>query len=131
MATNVLTKVPLLYPELSFTLVGILFSAQNELGPYSREKQYNDLVEEKLKEAKIKYKRELRIGDSGNILNFLIDDKIILETKSVTSITKEHFRQIQNYLESTGIKLGILVNFRSRYLKPIRVLKSSNISSHS
>lgn len=122
MTTNK-TQEKVLYPELSYILVGILFSTHNEIGPYGREKQYNDLIETKLKESKVQYKREFRIADSGNILDFLIDNKIILETKATRIITKEHYRQIQNYLQATGVKLGILVNFSSRYIKPIRVLR--------
>lgn len=122
MVTNKISD-KVLYPELSYFLVGILFSSHNELGPYAREKQYGDLIENKLKESKVVYKREFKIADSGNILDFLIDNKIILEIKSTRTITREHYRQIQNYLQSTGFKLGILVNFRNRYLKPIRVLK--------
>ena len=121
-ATNKMPK-KVLFPELSYLLVGILFSVHNEIGPYAREKQYNDLIEIKLKESKIPYKREFVIADSGNILDFLINNKIILETKSTRIITKEHYRQIQNYLQVTGIKLGILVNFSNRYIKPIRVLR--------
>jgi len=122
MTTNK-TDEKVLYPELSYTLVGILFSTHNEIGPFAREKQYNDLIETKLKESKIPYKREFIISDSGNILDFLIDNKIILETKATRIITKEHYRQIQNYLQATGVKLGILVNFSNRYVKPIRVLR--------
>ena len=122
MVTNKIHE-KVLFPELSYVLVGILFSTHNEIGPYAREKQYNDLIEIKLKESNIPYKREFKIAESGNILDFLINDKIILETKTTRIITKEHYRQIQNYLQITGIKLGILVNFSNRYIKPIRVLR--------
>lgn len=112
-----------IYPELSYSLTGIFFSVHNILGQFAREKQYGDLVEEKLKESKIKYKREFRIGEGGNIADFIIEDKIILELKTVRFLTKECYRQIQNYLQQTGYKLGILVNFQSRYIRPVRVIK--------
>ena len=118
---NVNEKV--IYPELSYSLTGILFFAHNTLGQFAREKQYGDLIEEKLNESKIKYKREFRIGDSGNIIDFVIDDKIILELKTIRFLTQECYRQIQNYLQQTGYKLGILVNFQNRYVKPVRVTK--------
>jgi len=112
-----------IYPELSYTLTGVLFAVHNELGQYAREKQYGDLIEKKLKEIKIPYKRELSISDSGNILDFLVDNKVVLEIKAARVITGEHYRQIQNYLQQANIKLGLLVNFRPKYLKPIRIIR--------
>lgn len=112
-----------LYPELSYTITGILFSVHNELGQYAREKQYGDLIEKKFDEIKIHYKRELAISNTGNILDFIVEDKIILELKNTRVLTKEHYRQIQNYLQQTQVKLGLLVNFRSKYLKPIRIIR--------
>ena len=72
----------LIYPELSYTLNGILFSVHNEIGQYSREKQYSDAIEVKLKEKSLPYKRELRVSDSGNIIDFVIDNKVLLELKA-------------------------------------------------
>jgi GxxExxY protein len=123
MSTNNKTSDKVLHPELSYQITGILFDVHNELGPYAREKQYGDLLEEKLKENKLSYKRELAIGDSGNILDFVIEGKIILELKAVRILTREHYRQIQNYLQQTGLDLGLLVNFRSKYVKPSRVIR--------
>ncbi len=130
MATNnAKTDGKVVYPELSYTITGILFAAHNELGPYAREKQYGDLIEKKLKEIKMPYKREIAIADTGNILDFLIDEKIILELKSARIITKENYRQIQNYLQQANIKLGLLANFRNKYLKPIRIIRIDSYHS--
>jgi len=123
MDTNKKISGKVIYPELSYTITGILFETQNEIGNFAREKQYGDLIETKLKEKSISYKRELPISNTGNILDFVIDDKIIIELKSTKSLTRENYRQIQNYLQSTGFKLGLLVNFRSKYLKPERVIR--------
>ena len=72
---------------------------------------------------KIRFERELSIGNSGNIVDFLIEDKIILELKAARIITKEVYYQIQRYLQESKIKLGMIVNFRNYYLKPIRVIR--------
>jgi GxxExxY protein len=111
------------YPELSYLIFGILFEVKKELGEYAREKQYGDLLEKKLREKNIFYGREVAIGNSGNVIDFLVDNKIILELKAVRFFTKDNFRQIQNYLQQAQIKLGILVNFREKYLKPKRIIR--------
>ena len=126
MATNTTKPDKLIYPELSYIITGVLFAVHNELGLYAREKQYGDLIEQKLKEIKILYKRELAVSNSGNILDFTIDGKIILELKAKTNTVPEDYRQIQNYLQASNLKLGLLVNFRQKYLRPMRVVRIDN-----
>jgi GxxExxY protein len=116
----------LIYPELSYVITGILFSVHNQLGQYAREKQYCDLIESKLKEIRLPYKREYRIGDSNNVVDFIIDNKIILEIKAKRIITKEDYFQTQRYLQESNIKLALLVNFRSKYIKPARIVRIEN-----
>ncbi|MCX6717555.1 MAG: GxxExxY protein [Candidatus Taylorbacteria bacterium] len=113
----------IIFPELSYLITGILFFVHNELGQYAREKQYGDLLEKKLKESGVKYQREKSISNTGNIIDFIVDEKIILELKSTLTMPKEYYRQIQNYLQQTNLKLGLLVNFRSKYLRPIRIVR--------
>ena len=117
------TGEQVLYPELSFKITGLCFSVHNELGPFAKEKQYGDLLEKKLQETQIPYRRELRIAEPGNIIDFLADNKIAIELKAKRALLPEDFRQIQNYLQASGVKLGLLVNFRTHYLKPVRILR--------
>lgn len=116
-------KPELLYPELSYTLNGVCFDTHNELGRFAKEKQYGDVVEKLLKEKNIPYHREYAIGTSGNRVDFFIDDKIILELKAKRALPREDFRQLQNYLQQTGTRLGLLVNFREPFLKPRRIVR--------
>lgn len=120
MATN---NSKLIYPKLSYAITGILFSVHNQLGPYAREKQYGDLISEKFEESKINFQREVRIGDSGNIVDFIVMGKIVLELKATPNLTRDFYRQIQNYLQQSGLKLGLLVNFRDKFLKPQRIIR--------
>src|SRR3972149_868085 len=114
----------LIYPELSYKINGILFQTNNELGRYSRERQYGNYIEKILKEEKINYQREFPIANTGNTVDFLIEGKIILELKNVRITTKKDYFQIQRYLQATDIKLGLLINFRSRYLRPKRIVRT-------
>ncbi len=113
----------LIYPELSYTIVGVCFDIHNELGRFAREKQYGDALDHSLRKLKISYKREFHADKTGNIIDFIIDDKLILELKAKRVITKDDYYQVQRYLQILNIKLGLLVNFRNRYLKPIRVIR--------
>ena len=76
------SREKLVFGELSFLINGILYQVHNELGRFAREKQYADLVETKLKAIKISYRRELEVGDSGNKIDFSIEDKIVVELKA-------------------------------------------------
>lgn len=123
-----MSKGRLIYPKLSYILVGVCFATHNELGPYAREKQYAYLIEKKLKETNIPFKRELKISDSGNIVDFLVDNKIILEIKVKRILTKDDYFQLQRYLQESRVKLGLLVNFRNKYIKPVRVIRIDTTS---
>jgi GxxExxY protein len=116
-------KVKLLYPELSYKIVGICFDVHNELGRFAREKQYGDLVAVKFNEENIEYLRELIVADTGNILDFLVDGKIVLELKSEDIVSKRDYYQVQRYLKATNTELGLIVNFRNKVLRPKRILK--------
>ena len=122
----------LVFPELSYKLTGILFAAHNELGRYCNEKQYGDLLEKMFKEENLQYEREKIISESfkgekagRNKIDFIIDNKIVLELKSVRVLGRESYYQTRRYLNAFEKKLGILVNFRDKYLKPKRILNSS------
>lgn len=123
----------IVYPDLSFKVTGLCFKVANELGRFCRERQYADMFEELLKESNLKYQREYEIKNlvpaspAGNRADFLIehnDEKIIVDFKSKTFVTKEDYVQMQRYLKAANIRLGLIVNFRHTYLKPKRVLNA-------
>lgn len=119
----------LIYPELSYKITGILFKVHNELGNKYQEKYYQRAVALELKNQKINFKKEIMVDlkyDNKNIgkyfLDFLIEDKIVLELKATSRFSISDFKQISAYLKSMKIKLGILANFRSEMLTYKRIL---------
>ncbi len=125
----------IIYKELSYIINGLLFQVHNDLGRYCNEKQVCDKIEFYLKTNKLQYKREFILPpsfvgekDGRNRIDFLIDDKIILEIKCKRFLVKDDYFQTQRYLHALNKKLGILVNFRDERLKPRRVLNSSSHS---
>ncbi len=122
----------LFHKELSFEINGLLFKTHNELGRFCREKQYADFFEILLREDGMPYVREKEISVKGienlytNKVDFIIAGKILVDFKAKSFITKEDYYQMNRYLDASGLKLGLIVNFRNRYLKPIRVVRANS-----
>ncbi|MEW6407986.1 MAG: GxxExxY protein [Patescibacteria group bacterium] len=121
-------KEGLLYPDLSYIILGILFEIQNKLGTKYQEKHYQNAFETKLKLLKILYKREvkLKINFEGETpgdfyADFIVENKILLEFKKVWQITIENVGQVLRYLDAANLRLGIIVNFRYKKLQYRRV----------
>lgn len=116
-----------LYGDETYKLRGILFAVHNELGRFAKEKQYCDKAEEHFKLKPVPYLREPNIGDTLDRPDFIVWDLIVLEFKAKPFLQKEDFEQTQRYLNQTKLKLGILVNFRAKYLKPQRILNINHL----
>lgn len=119
----------LVYPELSFRLVGILFDVYNELGPGHKEKYYENAVAAALEKAGIKYKRQLyfpltfagkKVG--SYFFDFLIEGIIVLELKQGERFSKRNMDQVLTYLKVRNLKLGIIAQFAQHDLKFKRVV---------
>lgn len=120
----------IIHKDLSYKIVGLAFNVQKILGRYAREKQYGDLFEKNLKENNFQYKREFIISKTGDDLNkidFLIENKIVLELKAKPFIEKSDYYQVKRYLNFVKLKLGIIINFRQKYLQPKRIINSEKL----
>ena len=109
--------------------MGILFEVHNKLGTKYQEKHYQKAIQTKLEEIKIPFEREkqLKVEFEGKTLgeffaDFVIDDKIILEVKTVWVITSDDIKQVLRYLDALKLKLGIIANFKHKMLGYRRVL---------
>ena len=121
----------LIYPQLSYQVMGILFKVHNDLGPSYTERQYQKAVKLQLKKYKIKFEKEKiiqlpyensKIGDF--FADFIIDNKIVLEIKTVKFLRPQDVKQVLKYLEILKLKLGLLVNFRKERLQYKRIINN-------
>lgn len=125
----------IVYPELSYKLTGLFMKIQSELGRFCKEKQYADALEALLKKEDLRYQREQandflleEVRIKGNRSDFIVEDKILIEIKVIPYLTKRDYYQTARYLRAANLRLGLLINFRSEYIKPKRILNSSHHS---
>jgi GxxExxY protein len=119
----------IIYKDLSYKIVGILFETYNQLGYGYQEKYYEKAVEVLFKSNNIYYQRQLpykvKIRDEiigRYYLDFLVENKIILEIKKGNHFSKRNIEQVKGYLQITGLRLAILANFTSCDVKFKRIL---------
>ncbi len=122
-------KEKVLYPELSYRLVGILFEVYNTLGYGHKEKYYENAVALELEKLKISYKRQMYISldykgqhIGKSFLDFLVDGKIILELKQGLVSSRKNIEQVYAYLKVNKLKLGIIAQFTPQGVKCKRVV---------
>ncbi len=118
-----------IYKELSYKIIGALFDVYNELGYGHNEKYYYKAIEKAFEFYNIKFKSQVcfkityRGEDIGKyFLDFVIEDKIVLEMKKGAYFSKKNIEQIKSYLGTTGMKLAILANFTPSGVKFYRLL---------
>lgn len=111
-------KLDLVYPELSYKIVGILFDVHNELGYGYSESHYQKAIAIALAEKSIRFKEQVYMPTyfrdkivGKYFLDYLIEDKIILEIKKDSRFSKKHIDQVNYYLKSSDKRLAILANF--------------------
>lgn len=121
----------LLYPEESYKINGAIFEVHKELGPGLLEKVYQEALEKELRSQGIPFEREKSFTivykgealEQKYIADFVIYDKIVVELKAVDELLPVHTAQVINYLAITGYRLGLLVNFNARQVKPERIVR--------
>lgn len=126
-------KIELVYPELSYKIVGILYDVFNELGAGHKEIYYQKAISTALLKSNINFKEQVYFPvafKDTNIgkyfLDFLIDEKIILEIKANDRFSRKNINQIYSYLKASNLKLGLLINFAGSEVKVRRILNIRN-----
>jgi GxxExxY protein len=120
----------LIYKEEAFKLVGLCLEIHRELGQGYDEVIYKDALAVELARAGIPFSRERKfeVSYKGVVLphsyfaDFVIWDKILFEAKACENLADAHVKQVLNYLATSKLQLGLLVNFGSSSLEWKRVV---------
>ncbi len=111
--------------EISKIIVDKCYQIHVELGPGLLESVYEEVLYFELKQEGLKVERqkslpvtykglEMNIGFRADLI---VDDKVIIELKSVELIAPVHPKQLLTYLKITNLKLGLLINFNEVLIK--------------
>jgi GxxExxY protein len=105
-------------------IIGAGIEVHRELGPGYLEKVYEQAMALELRHRGLAYATQIPVavcykGEKihGQVLDMIVEGKIILELKSVEILLPIHEAQIISYLKSTGLSAGLLINFKENLLK--------------
>lgn len=126
---QVLKRNDLLYPELSYKIIGCAFDVYNKLGAGHSEKSYEKALVEALVKNNIKFEEQLYcpINYNGKVigkrfLDFFVDGKIIVEIKKGNRFSKTNIDQVLEYLKINKVTLAILINFGATEVLSKRII---------
>jgi GxxExxY protein len=111
--------------EIGKVIVDAALAVHRELGPGLLESVYEVALAYELEQRGLLVKRQLPISihykqmtfDDAFRADIVIDDKVIIELKSVEQVSEAHKKQLLTYLRLTGCKLGFLLNFGEALMK--------------
>jgi len=111
--------------ELSYKIIGCAMDIHKTIGPGLLESAYENALAHDLKELGLNVKQQVPMPfiykevkqDVGYRLDLLINNKVIIEIKSLETLAPVHFAQTLTYLKLSNLKLALLINFNSKVLK--------------
>lgn len=111
--------------DISYKIIGIAIELHKNVGPGLLESAYENALAYDLRQIGFNVKQQMPMPfiykgvklDVGYRIDLLVNDKVIIELKSVESLAPVHFAQTLTYLKLSNIKLGLLINFNSKLLK--------------
>jgi GxxExxY protein len=111
--------------EIASQVVDIAYNIHVNLGPGLLESVYEEIMYYELVSQGFYVERQKKIPVFWNEIkmdiafraDLIIEDKVILELKSVEQIAQVHPKQLLTYLKITDKKLGLLINFNEKYIK--------------
>lgn len=111
--------------ELSKEIIGAAIEVHRALGPGLLESAYETCLERELISRRLIVKRQVDLPlvykdvfcDVGYRIDLLIENKVIIEIKSVEALSNVHIAQVLTYLKLSRCKLALLINFNVKLLK--------------
>ncbi len=111
--------------ELSKIIVNLVFQIHNKLGPGLLESVYEEIMFLELRKLELKVERQKPIPviwnntklEIGFRADLIVENKVIVELKSVEELAPVHYKQLLTYLKLTNLKLGLLINFNENLIK--------------
>ncbi len=111
--------------ELSTLIIGAAIKVHNSLGPGLFEKAYQECLCYELRKLGLKVDKEKSMPlvyedvklESGYRMDILVNDKVVVEIKSIEQLQKVHLAQTLTYLRLGKFKLGLIINFNVALLK--------------
>ena len=111
--------------ELSKIIVNVAYQIHTQLGPGLLESVYEEIMHHELIKHKLKVERQKPIPVIWNEIkmeigfrsDLVVENKVIIELKSVENIAAVHPKQLFTYLKLTNCKLGLLINFNEPLIK--------------
>ena len=111
--------------EISKIILDIAFDIHTKLGPGLFESVYEEILSYELEDYGLSIKKqqcipviwnELRM-EVGFRADIIVEDKVIVEIKSIEALAPIHYKQLTTYLKITNLKLCLLINFNEYLLK--------------
>lgn len=110
---------------ISYKIIGLAIEVHKQLGPGLLESAYKECLYYEIVNAGLAVERQKILPiiykdiklDHGYRIDLLIENKIVIELKTVETFTDVHFAQILTYLKLGEYPLGLLINFHSKILK--------------
>ena len=111
--------------DLSYIIIGAAMELHKTLGPGLLESVYEAALAYDLRELGIEVKSQVPMPlvykeikqDVGYRIDLLVENKVIIEIKSVENLAPVHFSQTLTYLKLSELKLALLINFNTKLLK--------------
>jgi GxxExxY protein len=120
-----LINIMMVENELSNIIIGRAIEVHKQLGPGLLESAYQECLLYELKNSGLKVNKEVPMPivykdvklDHGYRIDLLVEDKVVIEIKTVEFINEVHLAQVLTYLKLGNYKLGLLLNFQVSILK--------------